>query len=214
MSSITVRKDLRGRFGPVRDQEARPTCLAFAASDTHAATREPWAELCCEYLFYSAKKHDKTPPQRGARMSSIRHVLECVGQPVETVWAYLKKLPNDLKQWKPPPVVGQLYTCSSKDAGSGFDEAWAAIMSDSPALIGMTTSLAFNRWDTEGVIDANEPIVPQRRHAVIGVAVGERKGRRLLMIRNSWGNTWGLSGYAWLAERYASPRIQVVVTLH
>ena len=51
MSSITVRKDLRGRFGPVRDQGVRPTCLAFAASDAHAATREPWAELCCEYLF-------------------------------------------------------------------------------------------------------------------------------------------------------------------
>jgi hypothetical protein len=147
-------------------------------------------------------------------MRSIRHVLEHVGQPVEIAWAYLEKLPSDIKQWKPPPVVGQLYSRSSKDAGSGFDEAWAAIMSDSPALIGMTTSLAFNRWDAEGVIDANEPVVPQRRHAVIGVAVGERKGRRLLMIRNSWGNTWGLSGYAWLAERYASPRIQVVVTLH
>jgi hypothetical protein len=52
MSSIIVRKDLRGRFGPARDPGARPTCLAFAASDTHAATRDPWAELCCEYLFY------------------------------------------------------------------------------------------------------------------------------------------------------------------
>src|SRR5438105_2199589 len=124
MSSITIRKDLRGRFGPARDQGARPTCLAFAASDTHGATREPWVELCCEYLFYSVKKHDGTPPQKGARMSSIRHVLEHVGQPVETAWAYLKKLPDDIKLWKPPAKVGKLYTRSSKDAGSGFDEAW------------------------------------------------------------------------------------------
>jgi hypothetical protein len=58
-------------------------------------------------------------------------------------------------------------------------------------LIGMTTSPGFHRWDTDGVIDVDEPVVPQRRHAVVGVAVGERKGRRLLMIRNSWGGHVG-----------------------
>ena len=39
MSSITVRHDLRGQFGPARDQEGRETCLAFAMSDAHAAAR-------------------------------------------------------------------------------------------------------------------------------------------------------------------------------
>src|SRR5205823_4145681 len=133
-----------------------------------------------------------TPPQKGARISSIRHVLEHVGQPVETAWAYLKKLPDDIRLWKPPAKVGKLYMRSSKEAGTEFDEAWSAILSGSPALIGMTTSPGFNKWDAEGVIDADEPVVPQRRHAVVGVTGGERKGRRLLMIRNSWGETWGL----------------------
>jgi hypothetical protein len=147
-------------------------------------------------------------------MSSVRHVLEHIGQPIETGWVYLKKLPRDVKLWKPPAKVGKLYTRLSRDAGNGFEGAWTAIGSGSPVLIGMTTSPGFNRWDGDGVVDADEPVVPQRRHAVVGVAVGEQKGRRLLMIRNSWGETWGLSGHAWLAERYASRRIQVVITLH
>lgn len=214
MSSITVHKDLRGRFGSARDQGPRPTCLAFATSDTHAATREPWSELSCEFLFYSTKQFDMTAPDKGARMSSIRHAIEHFGQPVETDWQYLDKLPTNIKLWKPPDKVGKLFTRTTKEAGAGFQQAWDAVMVGSPALIGMTTSRAFYKWDTEWVIDADEPVVSKRRHAVVGVAAGERKGVRLLMIRNSWGESWGQSGYAWLTERYAVPRLKIVVTLH
>ena len=44
--------DLRSLFGPVGDQGPRPTCLAFAASDAHAALRSGWVPLSREYAFY------------------------------------------------------------------------------------------------------------------------------------------------------------------
>src|SRR5262249_29361419 len=150
MSSITVRNDLRGRFGPVRDQGPRPTCVAFAASDAHAATRNPWFELSCEFLFYSVKQHDGTPPENGARMASVRHVLEHVGQPVESAWPYMKMLPRNIRLWKPPARVGKLYTRTSKDAGGEFSQAWEAVMQGNPALIGMTISPGFYQWDRYG----------------------------------------------------------------
>ena len=90
MSSITVRKDLRGRFGSARDQGRRPTCLVFAASDSHAATRQPWSELCCEYLFYAAKQHDKTAPESGARMSSCATCSNTSGNLTRPPWVQFR----------------------------------------------------------------------------------------------------------------------------
>jgi hypothetical protein len=170
--------------------------------------------LSCEHVFYEAKQFDKSDPKKGARVGSVRHVVEHVGQAVETAWPYLATLPADLATWVPPPGLVSPHTRSSRLAGATFGRAWEEIEAGSPVIIGMTTSRAFSRWDADGVIDANEPVEPQRRHAVIGVAAGEIAGARCLMIRNSWGTRWGLAGYAWLTERYGAPRFKVVVAFN
>jgi hypothetical protein len=121
MSAITVRHDLRGRFGPARDQGGRETCLAFAMSDAHAAARgNPWSPLSCEYLFYHAKQRDKTPADEGTTLPAIRAALKHDGQPVETAWPYLNSLPADLTQWKPPANVGTLFYRTSRRNGDAF----------------------------------------------------------------------------------------------
>ncbi len=48
MSVITASVDMRSLFGPSRNQGPRPTCMAFAASDTHAALRTGWPPLSCD----------------------------------------------------------------------------------------------------------------------------------------------------------------------
>lgn len=210
MSSISIVRDLRGRFGPARDQGLRPTCLAFAASDAHAAVRDTtWAELSCEYLFYHAIQRQGASHTSGANIPSIRAALDQDGQPVEAGWPYLGTVP---KTWKPPAKVGAVFRRASKMLSGKFGRAWRKVTSGTPVLIGMSISDAF--YDPkDGVLDSTEAVDATRRHAVIAVAAGEQSGSKHLMVRNSWGAGWGMAGYAWIAERYMRPRIMEMVTI-
>ena len=93
---IDIVTDLRPMLGPVRDQGARPTCLAFAASDAHAALRNGWTPLSCEFAYYHAQRRAKRPHQSGATLSAMLETLQIDGQPAKAGWAYLDKVPDDI----------------------------------------------------------------------------------------------------------------------
>jgi hypothetical protein len=102
MNNIVVSVDLRPSFGPVRNQGPRPTCMAFAASDTHAGLRSGWTPLSCEFAFYHAQRRAGRPPNKGALLSAMLDALREDGQPAEMGWPYLPATPNDAASWAPP----------------------------------------------------------------------------------------------------------------
>jgi len=215
MSTIAIVSDLRTGFGDARDQGSRPTCLAFASSDAHSfAIGLPSKTLSCEYLFFHAKKSDGSSPSRGTNVTSIAVALKTEGQPQEGVWPYLPKLPADLSTWIPPTIGDDLHRAGMvRIAKPNVDDVWTMLEGGEPVIIGMTLSDAFYSLNAEGVVDSNEPVHTARKHALVVVAVGTKKTDRLFLVRNSWGEKWGLSGYAWLSERYLKPRLIVAAQL-
>lgn len=203
--AATVECDLRYLFGPARDQGQRPTCMAFAASDTHAAVRPGWEPLSCEYAYYHALRYDGGAPGDGTTLSGITTAIEKDGQPYEADWPYLSVLPTDLTQWKPPATVSQLFGRASELRLA--TELYALLDDGSPVIVVMTVSKAFYKPAPDGIVTGNEPIIPARRHAVIAVGHGRQGSEKLVLVRNSWGELWGVDGYAWLAESYLTPRI-------
>jgi len=209
MSVIAVSVDLRPLFGPARDQGARPTCLAFAASDAHAALRGSWTPLSVEYAFYRAQRRAGRPPSAGARLSPMLDTLREDGQPKESGWPYLAATPADPASWTPPAEVGPLFRRAGEPSGPSLDQLVHELEKGRPVIVLLTLSRSFYTPATQAVVDPAEGEAPEpaRRHAVIAVGHGTVHSQRAILVRNSWGPRWGDAGHAWLTERFLGPRI-------
>lgn len=206
---IEIKVDLRGLLGDARDQGARPTCLAFAASDAHAALRDGWMPLSCEFAFYHAQRRSGRSPAQGALLSAVMAALRIDGQPDEQGWPYLAAAPADHQRWKPPASVGTCYGRNGIVGGLNLSSVIASLDQGQPVVLLTTLSRSFFRPDNNGVVDpANDEYPePSQRHAVVAVGHGNVDGAPAVLIRNSWGASWGISGHAWLTERFLTPRL-------
>lgn len=211
---ITITTDLRSHFGLARDQGSRPTCLAFAASDTHAASRViPFEELSAEFLYYSAVQRSKPPdPGDGVTLTAAGAALQNDGQPLETDWPYLAALPHPISTWKPPKGLKTFRQNISSQAMQ-VSVIIRLIDKNMPALLVLKISEAFYTPNSEGVVAYGKNDRDTGYHAVVAVAHGVASSEGFVLIRNSWGKEWGLAGYGWLHSAYVSARIQSVSTI-
>ena len=209
MSFIAVSVDLRPMFGPARNQGPRPTCLAFAASDTHAALRSSWSPLSCEYAFYKAQRRAGRPPNKGALLSSMLDTLREDGQPHEGGWPYLAATPVDITSWAPPTEVGSLFGRNGKNFNPSLDDVIVELDQGRPLIILLMLSRSFFGPSPHAVVDQTpgEAPEPGRRHAVVALGHGTVDKQRAILIRNSWGPRWGNDGHGWLTEPFLNPRL-------
>ena len=212
---LTVETDLRPLFGPVRDQGQRPTCLAFAASDAHAALRPDWAPLSCEFAFYHAQRRSNRSPVQGATVGSMLEALRHDGQPAEAGWPYLTTLPSDHDDWLPPANVNPIFRRGGAATADVLATVIGKLDQQEPVILLITLSGSFFAPTIDGIVDTGQGEAPDPvlRHAIIAVGHGTINGSTAILSRNSWGQAWGINGHAWLTERFLTPRLFATASL-
>jgi hypothetical protein len=205
VGGIEVEADLRAHWKGVRDQGARPTCLACAASDAHARAHALAHPLSVEYVFFKAAQQmlGKVAPF-GLTLEVTDIALGADGQPVESDWPYQAIHPDP---WQ-PPTVGQLWYANTAQLAAG-QAVLDALHAGSAAVMALRLVPGFMRVQaTPHIIDHSG--IPAGGHAVLAVGAGRRTGGGpldLLLIRNSWGFRWGFGGHAWLPIEYLADKL-------
>lgn len=203
MTDLVEYANIRTAFGAARNQGSRPTCLAFAVSDAHAAVRDA-TPLSCEYLFYKAQTRASRPFSKGALLGATLASLREDGQPEEGGWPYSRKPPADEASWVPPADVGVCYGRDGWAHMPAFDDIVTEVEAGNPYVLLLRMTDSFYYPAPGGIVCpvAGEIADPIVGHAVIAAGHGSEGGSRYLLIRNSWGEKWGVAGYGWVPESY------------
>jgi Papain family cysteine protease len=206
--SIRISVDLRGRFGAARNQGSRPTCMAFAASDTHSFAQGMVKYLSAEYAHYSAARRRKPlDPNRGVPMGLMIDAIREDGQPPEEMWPYLAAIPSPVSAWTPQKNCAPIFRHPMVTRPTDVSTIFSALNAGQPTLFAARITEQFYLPTTDYIIKTIPGDRDTGNHALIAVGHGTIRAGAVVLVRNSWGEDWADCGHAWVTQDYLANRI-------
>src|SRR5690606_13192281 len=116
--------------------------------------------------------------------------------------------------WTPPKITSEFHKARLAPDILNFDSVVAALDAGATVVLGLVITDAFFRPDASGLIADVASDIERGGHAVLAVGHGlDANDRPVLLVRNSWGDGWGLGGYAWLTRTYVERQLHETAML-
>ncbi|XP_077488509.1 cathepsin L-like peptidase [Amblyomma americanum] len=197
----TVDWRTEGAVTPVKDQDGCGACWAFSATGSLEGQ-------------YFRKTRNLVPlsEQNLVDCSSEYHNSGCSGGRADNAFDYIKAN-GGIDTEESYPYVAQDQDCSFKqeDVGAtctgymgleaGSEDALKyAVATVGPVSVAIDARSESFKHYTGGVYDEPECTTTYLTHAVLVVGYGSKDGEKYWLVKNSWGEDWGLNGYAFMSR--------------
>ena len=228
--------DLRSKFSPIRDQGAIGSCTAFAASGLveyfEIQTNNAYTPISTRFTYKTTRNLLKFTGDTGAYLRTVMGSIALFGSPPEEYWEYngapaeqnpdfdieptafcyafaqnyqsIKYVRLDQPNVTPTQLVNVLkeYVTNGLPSMFGFtcySSLWQS--NNNGGLIPYPTS-------TENIVGGHAILIAgydNDKKIVNTLDNSETVGA--FLIRNSWGTSWGESGYGWIPYAYFTDRL-------
>lgn len=193
--------DLRPILPEVRDQGARGTCLAFAVTAAHEKSRSGAdsapEDLSEEGLYWGCKTTDGDWDS-GTTFRSAEAALQRFGQPLGDAWPY-DPYRADGPYDRPAADTEPWHRAALRRCEAEGTVIRGHLLAETPVAVGLELFDGFLDPGPGGhIADPAHNEGWLGRHAVVLVGYDADH----LLLRNSWGLSWGDGGYGWITNSY------------
>lgn len=205
--------DLRAHCSPVEDQGALGSCTgqAFAAALEFVQNKEgePFRDMSRLFIYYIERHAEGTiHDDAGAYIRDGAKGLAMFGCCTEDLWPY------DIARFADMPPAAAFADALTRKVTAyrrivGLRDMKQCLAEGYPFVFGFSVYSDFESTDTagDGVLEMPKPRERSLGgHAVL--AVGYDDDANVMIVRNSWGATWGMDGYFVMPYDYiGDPRL-------
>lgn len=208
LTAIPTLVDLRANCPPVYDQGQLGSCTANAIAAAYEFDQMKQKDQAFTpsrlFIYYNERALEHTVPyDSGASIRDSAITIQTSGVCPETMWPYIiseftqKPLPNCYS------TAALHKSLQHRSVTQDLTDIKACLASGFPFVFGFTV---YSSFESPQVAATGKMPMPQPHEQMLGghavMAVGYNDATQQVIVRNSWGASWGDKGYFYMPYAY------------